>query len=88
MTHEQIQLLERESERARWARIVRRDQIVILILALLLAASLVYTIYMRSQFETVTTTQEVEQVAEDGGENRFIGGDYYGDDAEGQDNDD
>ena len=68
-----------ESAMARLERIIKRLWITVLVLILLLAASNGAWIWYEAQWEDVTTfTQEVTQETEGGGDNRFIGGDYYG----------
>lgn len=67
----------------------RSHRLNILLVILLLLSWLGFVIW-RSQFETVTTsttTQEVEQQADGDGSNNFVGGDYYGNSAENQNND-
>ena len=67
-----------EAEMARWERTFKRLWIIILVLILLLFGSNVAWIVYESQFEDIVyTQQDVEQHA-DGGDNHFIGGDYYG----------
>lgn len=67
-----------EAEMARWERTFKRLLVVILVLILLLFGSNVAWIVYESQFEDVVyTSQKVEQDA-DGGDNHFVGVDYYG----------
>ena len=66
-----------ESVLARADRNARRLWIVIIILIILFVATNGYWIWYNSQWEVVETYQEVTQEA-DNGINRFIGGDYYG----------
>lgn len=66
-------------------RTIKRLWIVIILLIVLLVGSNAGWLWYESQWETVSTTQEVTQEAENG-ENHFIGGDYYGS-AENQNND-
>ena len=66
-----------QADMARMERSNVRLWIVIIILLVALIASNAGWIYYESQFETVVTTQEVWQDAEDG-DNQFIGGDFYG----------
>lgn len=68
----------------------RRSFILNIILIVLLLASWIGFFVYESQFETVSTstmTQEVEQQADGDGSNNFVGGDYYGNSAENQNND-
>lgn len=66
-------------------RTIHRLWVIIILLIVLLVASNLGWLYYDSQFETVTTTQEVEQITDGGGDNHFTGGDYYGE-TEGQNN--
>lgn len=79
MTKEQIAYLERESERARAERANRRMFILCIIFAVMLMISVSYIVYLKTQYQQVTETQEVEQIADGQGNNQFVGGDYYGD---------
>ena len=83
-----VPYLVHERDMARMQVSNRRMWILCIILAVLLAGSWIGFFIYESQFETVTQTQDVEQVAEDNGQNQFIGGDYYGDEAKDQDYDD
>lgn len=75
-----------ESEMARWERNFKRLVIIILALIVLLVGTNIGWMVYESQFEDiVVSTQDVEQQA-DGGDNHFIGGDYYGNAAESQNN--
>lgn len=76
-----------EGDMARLERTVKRLWILCILLVLMLVGSNSYWLWYESQFEdvVVTTTQEVEQDADDSGSNTFVGGDYYGE-AEGSDN--
>ena len=67
-------------------RTVKRLWIIIILLIVLLVATNAGWIWYNAQFEDVTTTieQEVEQDTNGGGDNHFVGGDYYGE-ANGQD---
>ena len=69
---------------ARNDKINRRDTIIIIILILLFVATNAYWIWRDNQFVDVVTTQTVTQDAENG-INRFVGGDYYGNEAEPED---
>lgn len=52
--------------------------IIIILILLFVGSNIAWLIY-ESQFETVeSTTQEVWQETEDGGNNNFVGGDYNG----------
>lgn len=62
-------------------RTIKRLWILCIALVVLLVATNAAWLLYESQFESVEVTQEVEQSA-DSGENRFIGGDYYGDAAD------
>ena len=66
-----------EAEQARHERDKRRWFIVVLVLILLLFGTNAAWIAYESQYVDETITQDVWQDAENG-ENRFIGGDYYG----------
>lgn len=75
-----------ESEMARWERNFKRLVIIILVLIVLLVGTNIGWMVYESQFEDiVVSTQDVEQQA-DGGDNHFVGGDYYGNTAESKDN--
>lgn len=77
-----------ESAMARAERANKRLWIALILVIVLLVGSNIGWMIYESQFEdVVTTTQEVEQIADDGGNNRFVGGDYYGA-AESTDNND
>lgn len=69
-----------ESEMARWERNFKRLVIIILVLivllVLLVSTNIGWMVY-ESQFEDIVVSQDVEQQA-DGGDNHFVGGDYYG----------
>lgn len=68
----------------------RRSFVINIILIVLLLASWIGFFIYESQFETASTstmTQEVEQQADGDGSNNFVGGDYYGNSAENQNND-
>ena len=70
MVYEDEMLHRERTEQRLWA--------VILLLIIGLIVSNVGWLWYESQFETVITTQQVIQEAEDG-ENYFVGGDYCGD---------
>lgn len=58
-------------------RTIKRLWITIILLIVLLVASNGAWLWYESQFETITTTQEVEQTTE-GGDNTFVGRDLIG----------
>ena len=70
----------------------RRSHRLNILLVILLLLSWIAFILYESQFEqtTITTSesQEVEQEADGDGKNTFVGGDYYGNAAESQNNED
>ncbi len=69
-----------EASLSRMERTIKRLWITIMLLICLLVGSNLAWLYYNEQFETVestTTTQEVQQEA-DNGTNNFIGGDYNG----------
>ena len=70
-----------ESVLARMDRNAKRLWIVIVILIFLFVGTNAYWIWYNSQFEDVITYQQVKQDAENG-TNKFIGGDYYGSEAD------
>lgn len=74
-----------ESEMARWERNFKRLVIIILVLIVLLVGSNIGWMVYESQFEDIVVSQDVEQEA-DGGDNHFIGGDYYGNTATSENN--
>ena len=71
-----------EGGMARMERINRRVFIVMFVINLIITIALIVSnalwIYHDSQYEDVSITQEVEQDTDGGGDNSFIGGDYYG----------
>ena len=68
-----------EADMARMERTNKRCQHIIILLIIVLIASWIGFMAYESKYETVTeTTQEVWQEADNGGNNRFIGGDYHG----------
>ena len=75
-----------ESVMARYDRNAKRLWIVILILIFLFVGTNIYWIWYNSQWEVVETNQTVTQTA-DNGINRFIGGDYYGSETDGAEED-
>lgn len=66
-----------EKEMTRYERVIKKLWILIILLIVLLVGSNIVWIVYENQFENVSITQEVEQDAESG-ENHFIGGDFYG----------
>ena len=70
-----------ESVMARNDRMAKRLWIVILVLIVLFVGTNIYWIWYSSQFERIETVQTVSQDAENG-INRFIGGNYYGSEAD------
>lgn len=74
---------EREKDVPRWtheadmARMERANKrLVIIILALLIVIG--WLVYDRSQWETIETTIEAEQSADNSGSNYIVGGDFDG----------
>lgn len=63
---------------ARYERENKRLWLAILVLIAALVVSNVLWLAFQSQYEQVDITQDVEQQADDGGSNVFIGGDSYG----------
>lgn len=83
---EPVPFIVHEADMARMERTNKRSHVLCIILSVLLLASWGGFIWYESQFETVTeTTQDVWQET-DFGDNRFIGGDFYGN-TEGQNHD-
>ena len=78
-----IPFVAHEKEMERKDRTERRLWIIIILLIVLLVGTNGAWIWYESQFETVYQEeyieQDVEQSADDGGSNNFVGGDYYGD---------
>ena len=70
-----------ESVMARYDRNAKRLWIVILILIFLFVGTNIYWIWYESQWEIERTYQEVTQDAFNG-VNKFIGGNYYGSEAD------
>lgn len=78
---EQIPYIVFESAMARFERSNKRLWIVILVLIISLLGTNAGWIYYESQWQVVEATeyqQDVEQETDDGGNNTFVGGDYYG----------
>jgi hypothetical protein len=69
-----------EADLDRSDRNARRWFVAWLITFLVLIACVVYLFWYKDQWETVeeTITNEVVQDADEGGNNKFVGGDYYG----------
>jgi hypothetical protein len=65
----------------------RRMFIIILVLIAALIGSWAGFIWYESQFETVEQTRTVEQQADGDGNYQLVGGDYYGSQTKGYDND-
>lgn len=63
---------------ARMERTIKKLWILCIILIVLLVGSNIVWIVYENQFETVTTTNEVTQETDGGGNNYAIGGDYNG----------
>ena len=77
-----------ESDMARQERTIKRLWILLLVLIVLLAGSNAAWIYYESQWETIeTTSTEIEQDTDGGGNNYVIGGDFNGE-AKSQNNED
>ena len=67
-----------ESEMARMERVNKRMFLAWLITFVMLVGCVAGFIWYESQGEDVTVTQEVTQDTGNGGNNNFVGGDYYG----------
>lgn len=81
-----IPYIAHEADMARMERSNKRFWILLIITICLLVATNAAWIAYESQFQYVTSTeQEVEQDADSDGNNSFVGGDYYGIPAEGND---
>ena len=65
----------------------RRWFIVCIVLIVALIVSWAGFIWYESQFDSVTQTRTVEQQADGDGNYHLVGGDYYGREAENNDND-
>lgn len=65
----------------------RRSHRLNVLLAILILLSWLGFVIYENQFDktVITTTQEVEQQADGDSDNNFVGGDYYGSTAEGED---
>ena len=73
----QVPYIVHEAAMARQELTVKKLWIVVILLIVLLVGSNIGWLAYESQFEDVVTIQEVEQDT-DGGNNSFVGGDYYG----------
>lgn len=69
-----------ESDMARQERTIKRLWILLLVLIALLAGSNAAWIYYESQFSVETTSTEIEQDTDGGGNNYVVGGDFNGGD--------
>lgn len=78
MGNEPIPFIVYESSMARMERTIKRLWILLILLVALLVATNCLWLWYESQFEDVEISQEVEQDTDGGGDNTFIGGDYYG----------
>lgn len=67
-----------ESAMARMERTIRRLWILLIVLVVLLVGSNALWIWYEAQFETETSSYEIEQDASDGGTNYAVGGDFNG----------
>ena len=75
-----------ESDMARIERTIKRLWVLLLVLIALLAGSNAAWIYYESQFSVETTSTEIEQDTDGGGNNYVVGGDFNGE-TKGQDHD-
>ena len=74
-----ISFVAHEKDMARMERNNKRLFALNVILVILLVVSVLYVVYLKSEYQQVITTeQEVEQNAEGDGDMQFVGGDYYG----------
>lgn len=79
MEEKQIPFFVHEADMTRMERSNHRLWILCIVLMLILVATNAGWIWYESQWEVYDeTTQEVTQESGDGGSNRFVGGDYYG----------
>lgn len=76
-----------EQDMARMQLANRRLWIALLLAMLIIAGSWIGFFIYESQYEDVYQTQTVDQEADGDGYNQFIGGDYYGDATENNNND-
>lgn len=72
-----------ESDMARMERSNFRLSVIVVVLVILLFGSNAAWIAYESQFEEVVTTEQTVTQETDGGNNSFVGGDYYGGEADG-----
>ena len=79
---EPVPYIVHESAMARMERQAKRLWLVLILVIVLLVGTNVAWIWYESQFEVVETWQEVTQEADGDGVNRFVGGDYYGGEAD------
>lgn len=77
MQAEPVPYIVHESAMARAERANKRLWIALILVIVLLVGSNIGWMIYENQFEDVVTIQEVEQDT-DGGNNSFVGGDYYG----------
>lgn len=88
MEEKMIPYFVHEGMMVRQERTIKRLWILCIIMFLSLVLTNAGWIWYESQFEdVVTTTQEVEQDADDNSFNSFVGGDYYGSKTEDKNND-
>lgn len=74
-----ISFIAHEKDMARMERSNKRLFAFCVILAILLVTSVLYVVYLKSEYQQVITTeQDVEQYAEGDGDIQFVGGAYYG----------
>lgn len=59
-------------------RTIKRLWIVIILLIVLLVGTNIAWIAFEAQFEEIVTTEQTVTQETDGGNNSFVGGDYYG----------
>ena len=76
-----------EQDMARMQMANRRLWIALLLAMLIIAGSWAGFFIYESQYEDVYQTQTVDQEADGDGYNQFIGGDFYGDATENNNND-
>lgn len=96
MSEEKIKTQNGEGEKVNYAAIemvamfADRDKKRLWIIILVLIAAFIISnalwIYRDHQTKDIEITQEVEQDTDDGGDNSFIGGDYYGETTSKDDN--
>ena len=71
-----------ESAMARMERQTKRLWLVLILAIVLLVGTNAAWLWYESQFEVVETWQTVTQTADDDSTIRFVGGDYYGGEAD------